>query len=132
MDLDASVVFTASDKENAAATYKGGTGFCPNLAICDNVGDVLGIDPRPGNATSNCAADNIKLLEAAVTALPGRYRHRRWSVSTGPAPPTACQALAIRSTKDRITHEKNGTRVFDTPYWIGRGLAVGDHVAVIL
>jgi hypothetical protein len=40
------------------------------------VGDVLGIDPRPGNATSNCAADNIKLLEAAVTALPGRYRHR--------------------------------------------------------
>ena len=76
VDLDASVVFTASDKENAAATYKGGTGFCPNLAICDNVGDVLGIDPRPGNATSNCAADNIKLLEAAVTALPGRYRHR--------------------------------------------------------
>jgi hypothetical protein len=52
VDLDASVVFTASDKENAAATYKGGTGFCPNLAICDNVGDVLGIDPRPGNATS--------------------------------------------------------------------------------
>jgi hypothetical protein len=76
VDLDASVVFAASDKENSAPTCKGGTGFCPNLATCDNVGDLLAIDPRPGNATSNCAADNIKLLEAAAAALPGRYRHR--------------------------------------------------------
>jgi len=32
------------------------------------------IDPRPGNATSNDAADNIALLERAVQRLPGRYR----------------------------------------------------------
>jgi hypothetical protein len=24
------------DKENTAPTYKGGIGFCPNLATCDN------------------------------------------------------------------------------------------------
>jgi DDE family transposase len=76
IDLDASVVFAASEKENAQPTYKGGIGFCPNLATCDNTDDVLAIDPRPGNATSNCAADNIALLELAVARLPGRYRHR--------------------------------------------------------
>ena len=34
------------------------------------------IDPRPGNATSNDAADNIALLDRAVERLPGRYRRR--------------------------------------------------------
>lgn len=76
VDLDASIVLAASEKENAAATYKGGVGFCPNLATCDNTDDVLAIDPRPGNATSNCAADNIALLDLAVSRLPGRFRHR--------------------------------------------------------
>jgi hypothetical protein len=75
VDLDASIVFAASEKENARATYKGGIGFCPNLATCDNTDDVLAIDPRPGNATSNCAADNIALLDLAVCRLPGPFRH---------------------------------------------------------
>ena len=37
---------------------------------------MLALDPRPGNATSNCAADNIALLDLAVSRLPGRYRRR--------------------------------------------------------
>jgi DDE family transposase len=76
MDLDASIVFAASEKENAVPTYKGGIGFCPNLASCDNTDDVLAIDPRPGNATSNDAADNTALLDQAVARIPGRYRRR--------------------------------------------------------
>jgi hypothetical protein len=77
IDLDASVVLAASEgKENAKATYKGGVGFVPNLATCDNVDDVLVIDPRPGNATSNDAADNIAALNAAIAAIPGGYRRR--------------------------------------------------------
>ncbi|WP_045876867.1 IS1380 family transposase [Pseudofrankia sp. DC12] len=77
MDLDASIVFARSEnKEKAAATYKGGVGFCPNLATCDNTDDVLVIDPRPGNATSNDAADNIATLTRAVERIPGAYRHR--------------------------------------------------------
>jgi hypothetical protein len=77
IDLDASVVLASSDKkENAKATYKGGVGFVPNLATCDNVDDVLVIDPRPGNATSNDAADNIAALNAAVAAIPGAYRRK--------------------------------------------------------
>jgi hypothetical protein len=77
IDLDASVVLAASPaKENAKATYKGGVGFVPNLATCDNVDDILVIDPRPGNATSNDAADNIAALNAASAAIPGRYRRK--------------------------------------------------------
>ena len=76
IDLDASIVFAGSEKENAQPTYKGGIGFCPNLATCDNTDDMLAIDPRPGGATSNCAADNIALLDLAVSRLPGRYRRR--------------------------------------------------------
>ena len=60
----------------AKPTYKGGVGFVPNLATCDNVDDLLMIDPRPGNATSNDAADNIAVLTAAIAAIPGSYRRR--------------------------------------------------------
>ena len=76
VDLDASIVFAASEKENAQSTCKGGIGFCPNLATCDNTGDMLAVDPRPGGATSNCAADNIALLDLAVSRLPGPLRRR--------------------------------------------------------
>jgi hypothetical protein len=77
IDLDASVVQVASDqKENAKPTYKGGIGYVPNLATCDNVDDLLVIDPRPGNATSNDAADNIAALSAAIAAIPGSYRRK--------------------------------------------------------
>jgi hypothetical protein len=73
VDLDASIVFAASDKENAQPTYQGGIGCCPNLATCDNTDDILAIDPRPGGATSNCAKDNIALLDLAVSRLPSRF-----------------------------------------------------------
>ena len=76
VDLDATIVFAASAKDNAVATYKGGTGFCPNLATCDNTDDVLVIDPRPGNAASNDAQDNIATLDTAVSRLPAAFRHR--------------------------------------------------------
>jgi hypothetical protein len=77
VDLDASIVFSRSElKDKAVPTYKGGVGFCPNLATCDNTDDLLVIDPRPGNATSNDAADNIATLTRAVERIPGTYRHR--------------------------------------------------------
>ena len=36
---------------------------------------MLAIDPRPGNSASSCAADNIALLDLAVSRLPGAFRH---------------------------------------------------------
>ncbi len=76
VDLDATIVFSASEKDNAVATYKGGIGFCPNLATCDNTDDILVIDPRPGNAASNDAQGNIAALDTAVSRLPGPFRRR--------------------------------------------------------
>ena len=35
VDLDATIVLAASGKDNVVATYKGGIGFCPNLATCE-------------------------------------------------------------------------------------------------
>jgi hypothetical protein len=43
---------------------------------CDNTDDVLLIDPRPGNAASNDAQDNIAALDTAVSRLPGPFRRR--------------------------------------------------------
>jgi len=37
---------------------------------------MLVVDPRPGGATSNCAADNIALLNLAVSRLPAPFRRR--------------------------------------------------------
>ncbi|MGI8814644.1 MAG: hypothetical protein ACR2G2_04965 [Pseudonocardia sp.] len=54
--------------------WSGSLGRC--LATCDNTDDLLASDPRPGGATSNCAKDNIVLLDLAVSPLPGGYRRR--------------------------------------------------------
>ncbi|WP_052710735.1 transposase [Pseudofrankia sp. DC12] len=72
----AGVVPVAGQGAGETATYKGGVGFSPNLATCDNTDDLLVVDPRPGNATSNDAADDIATLTRAVERIPGAYRHR--------------------------------------------------------
>jgi hypothetical protein len=74
VDLDATVVFAASEKENAKATYKGGVGFVwpPATTSMTCWRSTRG----RGNATSNCAADNITLLDLAVSRLPGPFRRR--------------------------------------------------------
>ena len=50
---------------------KAASGSAENLATCDNTGDMLAIDPRPGGATPNCAADNIALLDLADVPAAG-------------------------------------------------------------
>ena len=62
VDLDASIVFAAWDKENAQPTYKRDR-VLPELGHLRQHRDMLAIDSRPGNATSNIAAENIALLD---------------------------------------------------------------------
>ncbi len=50
IQLDATLVTSHSEKESAAATYKGGFGFHPLTAWCDNTGEALASVLRPGNA----------------------------------------------------------------------------------
>ncbi|MFJ2582738.1 transposase [Kitasatospora aureofaciens] len=59
LDSDATPVACASEKEGAAGTYKKGVfGLCPLLAYCDNTGEMLAQELRPGDAGANDTADN--------------------------------------------------------------------------
>ncbi len=72
--IDASLVESHSDKQHAAGNFKGGYGFHPLLAWCDNTGELLAVICRPGNAGSNTAADHIAIIDAAIAAIPPKWR----------------------------------------------------------
>jgi hypothetical protein len=73
--IDASLITAHSDKQQAAGNFKGGYGFHPLLAWCDNTGELLAVIARPGNAGSNTAADHIAIIDAAIAAIPAKWRH---------------------------------------------------------
>ncbi len=77
VDLDATLVGSHSDKEQAAPTFKRGYGFHPLCGFVDHgaagTGEPLTILLRPGNAGSNTAADHIAVIKIALRQLPG-YR----------------------------------------------------------
>jgi hypothetical protein len=70
VDIDATVVITHSEKENAAATFKRTFGFHPIGVWCDNTGEFLAAKLRAGNAGSNTTADHIEVLTDAITQIP--------------------------------------------------------------
>ncbi len=74
--LDASVVVSYSEKENAAPTFKKTYGFHPLTAWCDNTGEALAIKLRPGNAGSNTATDHLQVLGETITQIPAKHRRR--------------------------------------------------------
>ena len=75
VDLDATLVGSHSEKENAKPTFKRGFGFHPLCAFVDHgaagTGEPLQILLRPGNAGSNTAKDHITVVKAALKQLPG-------------------------------------------------------------
>lgn len=77
IDLDATLVGSHSEKEQAAPTYKRGFGFHPLCAFVDHgqvgTGEPLTVLLRPGNAGSNTAVDHIAVIKDALRQLPG-YR----------------------------------------------------------
>ena len=81
-DLDATLVTSHSEKENAAPTFKRGYGF---HALCafgdhgpDGTGEALAILLRPGNAGSNTASDHITVVRQALAQLPGKRPGHRF------------------------------------------------------
>lgn len=73
--IDASLVTAYSDKQQAAGNFKGGYGFHPLTAWCDNTGELLAVIARAGNAGSNTAVDHRAIIDAAITAIPAKWRH---------------------------------------------------------
>ncbi len=76
LDVDATLVTAHSEKEAAAATFKGGFGYHPLVVWCDNTTEMLTVKLRPGNAGANTAADHIEVLTAAITQVPASHRKR--------------------------------------------------------
>ncbi|MEC5182459.1 hypothetical protein RCH07_003837 [Arthrobacter sp. CG_A4] len=78
IDLDATLVTSHSDKEQAVGTYKGGYGFAPFIASVDygagnGTGEIPAAVMRPGNAGANRAEDHIKVFTQAIEQLPDDF-----------------------------------------------------------
>jgi hypothetical protein len=71
--LDATVTPACSEKEGAEPNFKG-LGLL--LAYCDNTDEALAGMMRPGSAGSNTAADHLRVLDEAITAVPAKYRRK--------------------------------------------------------
>jgi len=71
LDIDGSLHEVHSEnKQEAAATYKGGYGFHPLYCFADATGEALSVLLRPGNAGANSIADHLVVLDAAIAGLP--------------------------------------------------------------
>ena len=123
IDVDATLVTAHSEKEHAAANFKGGFGFHPLGAWCDNTGEMLAVRLRPGNANANHAGDHIAVLGEAIGQIPAAYRRR----------------LLVRADTAGATHqlldwltEQDQVRGRSVEYSIGfpvhKGIAVHDAI----
>ena len=114
--LDASLIEAHSSKDKAAGHFKGGYGFHPLSAWCQNVGDNLAIMLRPGNAGSNTAADHMLVLDAALAQLPAPWR-TDLLISTDGAGASHDFIIHLSALNTALTHGKRGRRVEYTIGW---------------
>jgi Transposase DDE domain group 1 len=70
LDLDATLIASHSDKEEARGNFKGGFGFHPLLCYLDESEEGLAGVLRPGNAGANTAADQTWTVDEALEQLP--------------------------------------------------------------
>ncbi len=76
LDIDATLVTSHSDKEEAKGNWKGGYGFHPLLCYLDQTDEALAGILRPGNAGANTAEDHISLMGMALDQLPPKDQDR--------------------------------------------------------
>jgi hypothetical protein len=126
IDVDATLVAAHSEKEQAAANFKGGFGFHPLGAWCDNSEEMLAVHLRPGNSNANHAGDHIRVLTDAIGQVPAPYR-RRLLVR-------ADTAGATHELLDWL-HEQGQARGRSVEYSIGfpvhKGVAVHDAIHTV-
>jgi hypothetical protein len=77
LDLDATLVNSHSEKEQAAPNFKRGFGFHPIICYLEETDEALAGMLRPGNATANDIDDNVEVLEMALDQLPPSTRRRQ-------------------------------------------------------
>lgn len=74
LDVDATIVISHSEKEQASPTFKRTFGFHPLGVWCDNTAEFLTAKLRTGKAGSNTAADHVEVLTAAIAQVPTAHR----------------------------------------------------------
>lgn len=99
--MDATIVTTRADKQDAAPTYKRTYGHHPLLAMAGDCGEVLAGMLRPGNAGASTAEDHVVVLAQAVAALP-----EAWRVGHAPGdhPDDAAKELVVRADAGGTSH----------------------------
>jgi hypothetical protein len=120
IDLDATIVRTRADKEDAAPTHKRTYGHHPLAAMLAETGEVLAGMFRPGNAGANCAADHVVTLAAAIDQLPEEWQAGHLA---GDDPALAVHKLLVRTDSAGASHwfaEECRVRNigFSLGYWI--------------
>jgi hypothetical protein len=80
VDIDATIVTSCSEKEQAMPTWKKTYGHHPLAVFADHgpegSGEPLAVILRAGNAGSNTASDHIQATRLALAQLPRHLRHR--------------------------------------------------------
>jgi Transposase DDE domain group 1 len=80
IDIDATIVTSCSQKQQAAPTWKKTYGHHPLTVFADHgpegSGEALAVLLRAGNAGSNTAADHIQATRLALAQLPRHLRRR--------------------------------------------------------
>jgi hypothetical protein len=113
--IDAHFIDTVSRKEYAGR-LRGRYGHHPMAVVCDNTGECLADQLRPGNAGANDAGDHIALLRRANTAVPARWR-RNLLITADGAGATHQLLTWIDDLNRPATTEDPGTRVEDSVGW---------------
>ena len=101
LDVDATLLASHSDKEDAAPNYKGGFGFHPLGIFLDETNEALAAVLRPGNAGANDADDHIKVLHAAIAQLPEAFQAGHHE---GDAPSDVAHRVLVRADSAGATH----------------------------
>lgn len=120
IDLDATIVRTKADKEDAAPTHKHTYGHHPHLAMLAETGEVLAGMFRPGNAGANNAADHVVVLAAAIDQLPDVWQAGHLA---GDDPAAATRKLLVRTDSAGASHWfaqecRDRNLGFSLGYWI--------------
>lgn len=101
IDIDATIVTTKADKQDAAPTYKRTYGHHPLLAMAGDCNEVLAGMLRPGNAGANTAEDHVIVLAQAIAALPAGWRAGH---EPGDHPDDAAKELVVRADAGGTSH----------------------------
>ncbi len=101
IDMDATIIRTRADKQDAAPTYKRTYGHHPLLAMVAETGEVLAGMMRPGNAGANTAEDHVVVLDSAIAQLPDAWRagHGRYD-----APGLVEHRVVVRADSAGASH----------------------------